>query len=379
MKPARTLLIVSLLVLVIATILYLVSAKVVTLLNAEARQILLWYGITIPAALLLLAGLDQAFNLVERFRRSGESDGTPRPSERPAAGNPDISSGLLGPRATNHDPAEQASRQPSKTPQSHDIVTGTGWLRRGAVKIPDIAWGEIVRAGDYSVGGDSAATSSFKEQIVRISQPYQLARFPVTNAQFRCFATAPDFTGWRWWAGMPSYSYGGGVQTRKLLWKNSANNHPCTRVSWYQAVAFCRWLSDKLGYDVDLPTEYEWEVAARYPDGRYYPWGNEFDATKANTKESGIGATSAVGDIPDGKNPALGLYDLSGNVWEWCRNKYDTPADIQVDGSNAIRALRGGSWGSGHGVARAAYRNGDNPLNRSTDDGFRLVRRPVRR
>lgn len=144
-----------------------------------------------------------------------------------------------------------------------------------------------------------------------------------------------------------------------------------------QAVAFCRWLSHKLGYEVDLPHEYEWEVAARYSDGRRYPWGDEFDKEKANTSESGIGQTTAVGIFPACRNPALDLYDLSGNVWEWCRNKYDQPTDAAVDKSSESRTLRGGSWFNFQSFARVAFRNDFHPSYRYHDVGFRVVvRRP---
>jgi formylglycine-generating enzyme required for sulfatase activity len=136
-------------------------------------------------------------------------------------------------------------------------------------------------------------------------------------------------------------------------------NHPRERVSWYQAVAFCRWLTARLHagtlpvdgisgdarqYVITLPHEYEWEAAARYPDGRFYPWGADFDPEKANTDEGKIGGTTAVGIYPAGRQPQLDLYDLSGNVWEWCRNKYGKPDDDRVDAGGDGRALRGGSW-----------------------------------
>jgi formylglycine-generating enzyme required for sulfatase activity len=130
------------------------------------------------------------------------------------------------------------------------------------------------------------------------------------------------------------------------------DNHPRETVSWYQAVAFCRWLSDKLGYLIELPHEYEWEAAARYPDGRFYPWGNQFDKNLANTSESGVGQTTAVGIYPANE---LGLCDMSGNVWEWCRNKYDNPEDETIDDSGGGRVLRGGSWLNDQEHARAAY------------------------
>jgi formylglycine-generating enzyme required for sulfatase activity len=129
-----------------------------------------------------------------------------------------------------------------------------------------------------------------------------------------------------------------------------------------------------MGYEVRLPHEYEWEVAARFPDNRIYPYGNHFDASKSNISEANIGLTSAVGIYPHGRNPALNLYDMSGNVWEWCLNSY---ADLHDTGvSQARRVVRGGSWGRYQDRARASYRNRNLPDNRDFSLGFRVVRRP---
>lgn len=143
-------------------------------------------------------------------------------------------------------------------------------------------------------------------------------------------------------------------------------------------MAFCRWLSDKLGYTVELPHECEWEVAARWPDGRLYPWGNEFDAVKANTYEGNrLGEPTVVGLYPHGANARLNLYDLSGNVWEWCRNRYHSPdedPDVdEADISDGWRVLRGGSFNSDADGARTAYRNYGTPGIRHVEVGFRLV------
>ncbi|MCP5018643.1 MAG: SUMF1/EgtB/PvdO family nonheme iron enzyme, partial [Ketobacter sp.] len=238
--------------------------------------------------------------------------------------------------------------------------------------LPDIVWGEGVPIGAYTIGGDKYG---FEEHQVQIEVPYQLAQYPITNAQFQCFVDADDFADPRWWADMSAEeeAYGTVYQLRELSEQGFKQlNHPRERVSWYQAIAFCRWLSDKLGEEIDLPHEYEWEVAARYPDGRLYPWGNKFDAKKANTREGDkIGQTTAVGMYPDGRNPTLNLYDLSGNVWEWCRNKYKNPDDVSVDQSGDIRTLRGGSWGFNLDLARAASRLNDHPAYRNDYGGFR--------
>jgi len=245
-----------------------------------------------------------------------------------------------------------------------DNRSGVAFVARDGLKIPDIAWGEEIPARTYTIGGDKEAYHSFDKSRVTIQYPYRLARHPVTNAQFDCFVTAPDFGAERWWRGLPERER----QIVKPYFPYA--NSPRETVSWYQATAFCRWLSDKLGCTVELPNEYEWETAARWPDNRFYPWGNQFDAAKANTYEGDlVDRTTAVGLYPANK---LGLYDLSGNVWEWCRNKKD-PDDDKVDGSDDWRVLRGGSWNLIQKYARAADRSTYTPDNRNYGYGFRVV------
>ena len=276
-----------------------------------------------------------------------------------------------------------------------DPRPGVGTILRSGQKLPDIVWGGEIPAGTYTIGSDARAYGGNAEKQTPIEQPYRLARYPVTYAQFQCFVDAPDFGDERWWAGMPAEeeAYGQNYRLREMSEQAFLfDNHPREMVSWYQAMAFARWLTARLHagvlpagtltgdveqYEITLPHENEWEVAARWPNsdvaGRLYPWGREFDAAKANTEEGGIGQTTAVGIYPAGQNAALGLYDLSGNVWEWCRNKYKNPDDEAVDGSGAWRVLRGGSWFSGADDARAASRYDLTPAHRSSLFGFRLV------
>ena len=136
-------------------------------------------------------------------------------------------------------------------------------------------------------------------------------------------------------------------------------------------MAFCDWLSDRLGYAITLPTEAQWEKAARGTDGWTFPWGSEWREGVANTSEAGIDRTSAVGIFPQGCSP-YGVMDLAGNVWEWCLNEYEHPERTQRTGREP-RVLRGGSWSSPRGFARAASRYHLDPCYRSGDVGFRVV------
>lgn len=114
------------------------------------------------------------------------------------------------------------------------------------------------------------------------------------------------------------------------------------QVSWYEALAFCRWLSARTSLNISLPTEQQWEKAARDTDGREYPWGAEFESAYCDTALS-LYETSAVGIYPQGQ-AASGAIDMTGNVWDWCLNKFDLPSMIEPDLSEDIRICRGGSW-----------------------------------
>ena len=142
-------------------------------------------------------------------------------------------------------------------------------------------------------------------------------------------------------------------------------------------MAFCRWLSQILGYDTRLPSEQEWEKAARGADGREFPWG-EFESGHANIDETSgddglhyLAQTSAAGIYPQGAFPG-GCHDMAGNVWEWCLNKYDEPSDTDP-GGYAERVVRGGSWFRGRRSARCASRLFYDPGDRFSYLGFRVL------
>ena len=205
-------------------------------------------------------------------------------------------------------------------------------------------------------------------QTLKLSR-FSITRYLVTYEQFGTFVAAADgFYNPVWWAGLAAddeHRTQPGDQAFKI------GNHPREMVSWYDAVAFTRWLSAKLGYAVMLPTEQQYERAARWTDGRLYPYGNEFDAAQGNTLETGIRQTSAVGIFPKGAS-VEGIHDLSGNVWEWGLNEYHYPERVGTTGSER-RVLRGGSWFDDRIGARAAPRSYSDPLVRFNLIGFRLA------
>jgi formylglycine-generating enzyme required for sulfatase activity len=198
--------------------------------------------------------------------------------------------------------------------------------------------------------------------------PFYIGKYPVTWMQFRSFLEAED--GYRkegWWKGLAERQDQPGEQYRKL------DNHPAENVSWYDAMAFCRWMTEKFGYEVRLPTEWEWQQAATGGNpANQYPWGPEWDASKANTVGSGLSRTTAVGMYPLGASQRIMALDMSGNVMEWCLNEYNNPKRIEVSGKES-RAVRGGSWYGFQDFARCAYRYNLHPNYRGSGLGFRLV------
>jgi formylglycine-generating enzyme required for sulfatase activity len=156
----------------------------------------------------------------------------------------------------------------------------------------------------------------------------------------------------------------------------SSPARPVVGVNWYEATAYCAWLSAVTGREFRLPTELEWERAARGGDGRVYPWGNEFDPKKCNSVEGQIYRTTPVGLFPNGVSPH-GVFEASGNVWDWTASWFKAypgqAEDLRDDYGEKYRVVRGGSWDNYRWTVRCAYRNGDVPDVFNDVVGFRLV------
>jgi formylglycine-generating enzyme required for sulfatase activity len=206
-----------------------------------------------------------------------------------------------------------------------------------------------------------------KEKETReIETDYDIDAFPVTQQQYQAFINDnPEydvpFVDETW-----AEPYNWKKETRAF--PKQLAEHPVVLVSYDDAKAFCKWRTEKEGRTVLLPTELEWEKAARGEDGREYPWGNEFDKEKCNTEESGIGRTTRVTRYPQGRSP-YDVHDMAGNVWEWTGSFYDDAKDSYV--------LRGGSWDNYRFSARCADRSRYAPTNRLLKIGFRCVRTKI--
>lgn len=229
------------------------------------------------------------------------------------------------------------------------------------VEIPD-GKVEIVDASDQ--GGSRGG--AFKVGA------FLIGRYPISNAQFQTFIDdANGYGAPQWWEFSPeAQRFHESNPIPKAPVYADDDLMPRTDVNWYEAMAFCAWLSDNIGQTVTLPTEEQWQRAAQGDDGRQFPWGNSFDDKKCNTNVSGIKQPTAINQYPNGASP-FGVLDMAGNVFEWCLTEWES-GTTSLQG-NAKRVLRGGSWFNDPAETRVAARNWLNPDLRSSDRGFRIV------
>jgi formylglycine-generating enzyme required for sulfatase activity len=193
---------------------------------------------------------------------------------------------------------------------------------------------------------------------VQIEAPYLIDIYPITNEKYRAFIEAGGYSDKIWWS-----RDGWAWRTRRNIthpayldaddWNAPAC--PVVGVSFHEAEAFAKW-AGKL-----LPTEIQWERAARGSEGYQYPWGDVFESIRCNAKESGIGKTTRVTRYPNGVSPS-GCYDMTGNVWEWTSTK-----------EGALRVLKGGSWSESSDTATTHARATKAAGSRYNTIGFRCV------
>jgi formylglycine-generating enzyme required for sulfatase activity len=268
-----------------------------------------------------------------------------------------------------------------------------------------------IPAGPFAAG--KAEKKARKNgQAGELPYPYWMSRYPVTHAQYSLFVAAQGYSKEGYWleaqkegywskAGFKG-RYDGVVRTAPYAYREpfSLANHPVVGVTWYEAVAFCRWFSEQMtipSWRVRLPSKAEWAKAAvggletpatplrvawaeqgwgqampaLTPNGqpqRRYPWGDEFSPELANGQETSIGATSAVGCFGAGASP-YGVEELSGNVWEWLDEDYDKYSKV----------IRGETYYTSLEEVTSAARQWYNPNYRDDDVGFRCVVVPISR
>jgi formylglycine-generating enzyme required for sulfatase activity len=250
---------------------------------------------------------------------------------------------------------------------------------------------KLIPAGEFLMGSpesDKDARGDEKPQHrVRITQPFYLGIHPVTRGQFRRFVEATRYQTEVEKDGKGGYGRDAvrdeSVQDPKFSWRSvgfdQTDDHPVVNVSWNDASAFCDWLSQQEGQKYRLPTEAEWEYACRARTTTRFSFGNDETALGQYAWYS-ANSNSRTHPVGEKQPNAFGLYDMHGNVWEWCWDGYDrayykqSPAvDPPGPGPAAHRVFRGGSWHVASQRARSAYRAGAR-RSRGNSLGFRLAR-----
>ena len=233
------------------------------------------------------------------------------------------------------------------------VILGiTGKLNRFIYRPVDMQdYWVTIPAGEFQMGSENGDDEEKPVHTVNVDE-FQIEKYEVTNRQYNQCVKA-------------DICVGNAIAKGKDL-------HPVVNVTWYDANAYCGWADGR------LPTEAEWEKAARGTDERTYPWGEDISCDKANYQSSCVGDTSPVGSYESGKS-LYGVYDMAGNVWEWTSSLYQSYPYNALDGreelgSTDFRVLRGGSWSNHEIGARSAFRLNYAPSNTYDGVGFRCAR-----
>jgi formylglycine-generating enzyme required for sulfatase activity len=307
---------------------------------------------------------------------------------------------------------------PRERAEAGDVLAKLGDPRLGVQN--DFIFCRIPK-GKFWMGSKKGDEGSFDSEYLQFEYPiaedYFMLRYPITNAQFNLFVQTDGYKAKQYWdaaikAGYWSEDgfkgrYDNEARIAPISYSAPFNlpNHPVVGVSWYEAVAFCKWLTVQIqNYElgilnenssaanhlksqivnrkteIRLPAEAEWERAARGGKSQRYPWGDEITPNHANFANTNINATSAVGAFPLGTND-YGLLDMSGNVWEWCatqwqenyKNYLEKEQQLNNLEGDSARVVRGGSCGDAGVGLRCAFRDWGDPSGRGGGFGFRVV------
>lgn len=201
-------------------------------------------------------------------------------------------------------------------------------------------------------------------EVVRraFTNGFYLAKYPMTNVRYAAFIEAGGYSNKEYWS-VEGWGWREEERvTQPACWDEDDFNQPdqpVVGVSYYEAEAYCHWAGNR------LPTEQEWEKAARGTNGREYPWGNEWQEGRCNSQELNVGHTTPVDRFRGGASP-YGVMDMVGNIWEWTSS--------WVDAEHTEKVLRGGSWFGSQHLARCAARARERPGGRNSRIGFRCAR-----
>lgn len=264
-------------------------------------------------------------------------------------------------RPTNTPPPPPPT--PTPLPTNTPVPTESVEAEAEETPIPTPAITDVmveIPSGPFVLGNDNSDQNEAPEQEMDLPT-FMMDAFEVTNADYAAFVEATGYVTYREQQESP--------QNWRWAYKEGKERHPVVFVTFDDARAFCEWAGKR------LPTEFEWEKAARGPEGFLFPWGNEYDPTMLNGKDSGLRQTTAVSSYPPN---GYGLFDMAGNVKEWIDSPY-----VAYPGSGYqdrhynpdYRGIRGGGWFDEENFVLSTNRNGGDPKITANDDiGFRCAR-----
>lgn len=225
----------------------------------------------------------------------------------------------------------------------------------------NIPWG-VVHVSSIANG------EGYGEKTVRVDN-FVMSKYPITNAQFDVFINVEDgYYNPRWWQFSEQAKKWFKTHKEPRRPQFSGDELPRETVSWFEAMAFCKWLSYLLNMKITLPTVAQWQRAAQGDDDRIYPWGDEYHPGHCNTRESGINKTTPVNKYFKGES-IYGVYDMSGNVWEWALDRVPP----NEDNPTYRHAVLGGSFVSPCDRAQIPFRYYLEPRTSFASIGFRVV------
>lgn len=257
------------------------------------------------------------------------------------------------------------SESPSASPRPPDLLTRANERSR---RIPLMEWCEI-SAGKVRVTGSDDVSHRHVDRFLMV-------RYPVTNKQYQAFVNASNgYNNAKWWAYSDEAIEWREGHPQPVPPKFEGHDRPRESITWYEARAFCLWLSDLLKLDITLPTLKQRQRAVMGDDERIYPWGNTFDQDFCNTRESGLRMTTVVNRYPNGVSP-YGVYDLAGNVWEWCADHFivEEPQEEGSDHKRLAKAIvHGGAFVSPYDRCHIGTSYSVPPQTAFASIGFRLI------